>query len=96
MKVEARELLDFCAIQTDIIHVHVSGKQSVMLPPCGGKPLQNSVNTELNLHCIYNITSTSGYVNLSISELTVNGFNWKYIFYECFLGGAAFTFDVTV
>ena len=94
--IEARELLDFYAIQPDVVHVHVFGKKSVMLPPCSAKPLQDSVNDELNLHCIYNITSTSGYVNLSISELALDGFNWKSIFYECFLGGAAFTFELIV
>ena len=43
-----------------------------------------------NLLCVYNITSSSGYINLSITEMTVRGFDWNSGFYDCFLGGAAF------
>ena len=43
-----------------------------------------------NLLCVYNLTSTSGYINLSITEMTVRGFDWDSGFYRCFLGGAAF------
>ena len=43
-----------------------------------------------NLLCVYNLTSASGYINLSITEMTVRGFDWDSGFYRCFLGGAAF------
>ena len=79
------ELLDFYAFPTDVIQVRLVDNDPVILPPC---------NAELNFHCVYNITSTSGYINLSVSELTVNGFDWNSNYYDCFLGGVAFTFDV--
>ena len=43
-----------------------------------------------NSLCVYNLKSTSGYINQSITEMTVRGFDWDSGIYRCFLGGAAF------
>ena len=43
-----------------------------------------------NVLCVCNLTSSSGYINLTITEMTIRGFDWDSGFYKCFLGGAAF------
>ena len=84
--IKVTELLDFYAFPADVIQVRLfDNNPAAILPPC---------DAELNFHCVYNITSSSGYVNLSVSELSVGGFGWNSNYYECFLGGVAFTFDV--
>ena len=95
-KIKVTELLDFYAIPADVIHVRLLDNNPVSLPPCSAEPLRDSKYKDLNLHCIYNITSASGYVNLSISELTVDGFDWISNYYKCFMGGAAFIFNGVV
>ena len=98
--------LKYDADYKDIIRVHITDNRPVILPSCDMQskrvPHKKLFHSEdkskkleidsgnKNLFCTYNITSTSGYINLSISDMRIRGFDWGSGFNPCFLGGAAF------
>ena len=102
--------LTYIGRYTAATKVHIDNSQTLNLPPC---TVLRSINTELhkmsdmregnlhhvNLHCVYNITSDSGYVNLSIAQLTYIGVHYEHLIFSrswirkymhCLQGGVAF------
>ena len=90
--------------------VHLDNSETLNLP---SRTVLRSINTEVykmsdmrketfyhgNLHCVYKITSDSGYVNLSITQLTYIGINYEHFIVStsekiksmhCPQGGVAF------
>ena len=97
--------LNYKSRKIQAIKVHINNSKSLDLPPCTDfrhnyMELHRMSNTEEghlhngNLHCIYNITSNIGYVNMSISQLTYVGIYYEDYQYDyrmnCFYGGVAF------
>ncbi len=87
---------------------HLSGSNVVELPSCGNSEYQiSTVKSQLknqkkrhlqnknNVHCVYNITTHIGSINLSIKSFTLLGLPFKltganYFRTECLSGGLAF------
>ena len=98
--------LSYKSREIKAIKVHINNSQTLDLPPCTNfrhnyMELHKMSNTgghlfKGNLHCIYNITSNIGYVNMSISQLTYIGIYYDYLHFadefiaNCYHGGVAF------
>ena len=75
-------------------NIHVSNFENMAMPQCSNEVHKNK-------HCVYNITTEHGYVNVSIIKLTYIGPDFKYArpsrssdFRECMQGGVAFSLEM--
>ena len=88
--------LDFGARHVTLNKIHITNYSSITLPPCSNHLVSNLK------HCIFNITSDQGYVNLSISKLSYMGSDFSYTvpvrdpdLRACVQGGVAFSLEST-
>ncbi len=94
--------LRYYAISVDIKNIPIYEKGNTVLPPCmtespkvfqvlddtKNKILQPKSN---NFHCMYHLTSKSGFVNLSITKMTYSGPDFtEPSFQGCLHGGVAY------
>ncbi len=94
--------LRYYAISLDVKNIQVPEKGDIVLPPCMAESpkvfqvLDDIKNRILqpksnNFHCVYNLTSKSGFVNLSISQMIYSGpYFTEPRFQECLYGGVAY------
>ena len=82
----------------------MSGKETKVIPACTPQLTtmlkypnnrdylrnQNWNHNSGNIHCIYNITSATGYINLTVTQLTTTGYDWNSAFHKCYFSGLAF------
>ena len=81
------------------IKIHISNSTFLQLPPCTNTVMSNkklwTVRNLLknNQHCVYHLTSETGYVNLSITKLEYIGYDLigykRAQMYQCAEGGVA-------
>ncbi len=93
--------ITYIGIKREIKSTAIPEKGKVVLPPCtkelsriyGSKTFPYRVYLEQNsrnLHCIYNLTSDYGFINLSISKVTYSGPDFVDTGYQnCLYGGVA-------
>ena len=74
--------------------IHVSNFENITLPQC-------THEVHKYKHCVFNITTEHGYVNVSVTRLTYIGVDFKYPrsirssdFRECLQGGVAFSLEM--
>ncbi len=94
--------LRYYAISVDVKNIPIPGKGSIVLPPCTTESpkvfhvLDDTKNRFLqpksnNFHCVYNLTSKSGFVNLSITKMKYIGPDFtEPEFQGCLYGGVAY------